>query len=325
MALNSQGAVATYTFAPAPISGDLKCLPRAQRENRFLTAAFWSIPLAFLKVVEVLPPMLSGAGEGDGSVSMERRVKSFTEEIMAIQSYVVMILVANVKRDDATTVDPVQAALLLHEALGVDAAPVIVVRDLNRSRFLSTVLTAVALGLRSAMVAWGDDLRPGSTSSNVRDFPDLSTAIRAAAAIALSVNPRFRILAPVNVEGLSTGSGVKRAKDRLAAGADLLLAQPPTTDDGEAFDRHLDLLRKAGLDRKTCLGVFHFRGQEDVEHYEALFGWRLPRSLHESSGAGESALAEVERRVIGRIQAEGLPGVCVSTRGLPHIAKSLLS
>ena len=281
--------------------------------------------MAFLRVVEVLPPLFPNPVGRDEAVSVAEALKRFTQEVRAIRRYADLVLVANVKREDVLKIDAAQAALLLRREHGIDAAPVVVIRDLNRSQFLSTMLTIVATGLKSAMVAWGDDYRPDAKSSNVRDFPDLSAAIREASEIASRVNPDFLILAPVDVEDLSTVGGAKRARKRLAAGADLLLAQPPTTDDGETFERHLGLLRKRGVDRRTLLSVFHFKGTEDVKHYEDLFGWKLPRRVHEASSAGEEALTKLERRVIERIRSEGLPGVCLSTRGSPLIARPLLT
>jgi 5,10-methylenetetrahydrofolate reductase len=278
--------------------------------------------LAFLRVVEVLPPLFPSDRKGrlPASAALDR----FVEDVRGIRSLADVVLVANVKREGVLKVDPVHAAAALRSGLGVDAAPVVVVRDQNKPQFLSSMLTAATIGLRSAMVAWGDDYPEGSGASNVRDYPTLARAIRDAYAVVSRVRPDFDIFAPVDIRELAHPRGRTRARERLEAGAALLLAQPPTTDPGATLERHVGLVEGAGLRGKVLLGVFHFKGAEDVDRYEGAFGWKLPKALHKASEDGEEGLVELEGRVIKRMRREGLPGVCLSTRGEPSIAKLLL-
>jgi 5,10-methylenetetrahydrofolate reductase len=278
--------------------------------------------LAFLRVVEVLPPLFPSNHRG--KLHASAALNRFIEDVRGIKSLADVVLVANVKREGVLKVDPVHAAAALRADLGVDAAPVVVLRDLNRQQFLSTILTAATIGLRSAMVAWGDDYPEGSPTSNVRDYPNLAKAIQEAYGVASRVRSDFRIFAPVDIGELAHPGGTRRARDRIGAGAALLLAQPPTTDPRETFARHIGLVEGAGLRGKVLLSVFHFKGEKDVDRYEALFGWKLPKALHRASHDGEEGLVRLEGEIIKRMRREGLPGVCLSTRGEPGIAKLLL-
>lgn len=277
--------------------------------------------MAFLRVVEVLPPRFrrSRADLATAATKMEE----FTAQVSAVRGSADVFLVANAKDQSMLKIDAVHAAAELQRELGVAAAPVLVVRDQNRPQLLSSVLTALSAGLDSVMVAWGDEY-PDGDASNVRDFRTLAGAIAEAAKLRGMMRSKSRIFAPVNIEGLSGPKGASLAQSRIAAGADLLLAQPPTTD-AEAFERHLALLDGTGLRGRVLLNVFPFKGSNDMARYESLFGWKLPKSLHDAARGGEGRLLELERAVVRRIRREKLPGVYLSTRGEVGLAKKILS
>ena len=280
--------------------------------------------LAFLRVVEVLPPLFAAAGSSMDRLAASAATERFGDEARGIRDFADVIVVANVKDLTRIKFDSVHAAVMLQEDFSLPAAPVVVVRDQNRPQFLSTVLTVVSLGLNSMMIAWGDDYPKSSRASNVRDFPDLARAIREASRIRSRARSPTRFFAPIDIEGLAYPRGVVLAKERLKAGADFLLAQPPTTDDGETFERHASLLERTGLKEKVLLNVFHFKDEGDVRKYERMFGWRLPGELHQAA-KGEGGLVGLEREVIRRLRTEGFTGVYLSTRGNPSIAGRLLS
>ena len=278
--------------------------------------------MAFLRVVEVLPPLFrSSAGDLRGAKAALGR---FTSDVRKFRRYADVFLVANVKDPKVLKLDTVHLASILHEALGVDAAPVIVVRDQNKPQFLASVLTAMLGGAGSVMVAWGDDY-PGGTASNVRDFESLAGAVAQTARLRRAARPDAMVFAPVNLERLTEPRELALAEERLAAGADLLLAQPPTTDAKGTFERHLALLDRVGLRKKVLLSVFPFMGRSDVSRYERMFGWRLPASLHDVARGGRAPLLEAERAVVRRMRRERLPGVYLSTRGNISLARDVLS
>ncbi|MDE1858149.1 MAG: hypothetical protein KGI26_03670 [Thaumarchaeota archaeon] len=278
--------------------------------------------MAFLRVVEVLPPLFRMSSRDLRGADAD--VRRFTSDVRKFRRYADIVLVANVKDQKVLKLDTVHLASTLQEALGVASAPVIVVRDQNRPQFLTSVLTALLGGAGSVMVAWGDDY-PGGTASNVRDFESLAGALAEAASLRRVARPDATLLAPVNVERLSEPRELALAEKRLAAGADLLLAQPPTTDAEVTFERHLALLEKAGLREKVLLNVFPFMGRSDVSRYERKFGWRLPARLHDAARGGRAPLLEAERAVVRRIRRERLPGVYLSTRGDISLARDVLS
>lgn len=279
--------------------------------------------MPFLRVVEVLPPLFPRSRSRQDRLPLDSAMGRFAEEVRSIRGLADLILVANVKDPKRLRFDSVHAAVMLQEDFKLETAPVVVVRDQNRPQFLSTVLTAVSLGLNSLMVAWGDDYR--SEASNVRDFPNLAKAIREAALIRARAASPIRLLAPVDIDSLSFPKGVALAKERIRAGADFLLAQPPTSDPGETFDAHASLVEGSGLKGRVLLNVFPFRGREDVDKYARLFGWRLPKGIRQAAAKGEGQLVDMERQVVRRLREGGFPGVCVSTRGTPRIAERLLS
>ena len=278
--------------------------------------------MAFLRVVEVLPPLFPASAVGD-PIATGRAVKRFVEEVRRIRDNADVILVANVKDPKRLKFDSMHAASMLQEDLRMRAAPVVVVRDQNRPQFLSTVLTAVSLGLDSMMIAWGDDYRESSRATNVRDFASLAEAIGEAGRIRSRAHSRMKLFAPIDMNTLAYPTGVRLAKERLRAGADILLAQPPTTDD-MTFDRHGSLLEESGLKEKVLPAVFHFRGEDDLRQYEKMFGWKFTGEFHADAARGERYLTEAERKIIGRLRAGGYMGVYLSTRGTPSIADKLL-
>ncbi len=281
--------------------------------------------MAFLKVVEVFPPLFPSPAADGGHLGLEAKVERFVEEARSLRNLADVILVADLKDPNLLKMSTLEAAAILEERLGVRAAPVVVARDMNRQRFLSTVLTGLGIGLSSMMIAWGDSFPAGSGSTNVRDFRSLAEAIRRASSIGKMAPSSLLLLAPIDLNSLAHPEGVKRARERLRAGADYLLAQPPTTDPRGTFDAHSSLLAKTGLKERVLPNVFPFRNAKDIRECEKYFGWKLPRALHEDAARGGGALFEAERAVVGRLRREGFPGVYLSTRGTPSVARRLLS
>lgn len=279
--------------------------------------------LTFLRVVEVFSPLLR---EGERApANLKALVKRFRSETRRIRDYCDVVLVADLKNPGILRFSTVEAAALLERGAGVKAAPVIVARDANRPRILADITTAFGLGIRNIMLAWGDPRPTSSGTKNVYDFPNLSALIREARAISERAGAKARIFAPVSLESLTTPRGVGVAKSRLAAGADLLLAQPPTTDSGDVLESHRSIIQSAGLAQNVLPGVFPFRSREDVEECSRFFGWSLPQSLYIQADEGEEALLAQAKEVAKKVGELGFPGVYVSTRGTPSVAGSLLN
>jgi 5,10-methylenetetrahydrofolate reductase len=277
--------------------------------------------MAFLRVVELLPPLFPASRSGKDNFDLEETVGLFLEEARSLRRHSDVLLVADVKNPRLLKFSSLEAASLLQERLGVVAAPVLVVRDFGRHQFLSSVLTGLSK-FRYLLLAWGDDYPAGAT--NVRDFSSLAETIREAAILRERAGATAKFFAPVDVNSLATAKGAARARGRVRAGADYLLAQPPTTDLGD-LDRHARLLREVGLEDRVLLNVFPFKDPKDVRECERYFGWRLPRSLKLRAKRGRDSLFETEREVVREIRGAGLPGVYVNARGIPGIAAGLLS
>jgi hypothetical protein len=275
----------------------------------------------FLRVVEVFPPFFPRKGKVDVDGGIDR----FLEEVREVRDLADVLLVANLKTPGVVQVSPVETAAMLQELLRVDAAPVVVLRDGNRRQFLSAVLTALSLDLASIMVARGDDLPASERSSNVRDYATLAEAIGEAAALRRRAGSDLKIFAPMDLERLGKPGGRAVGRRRLAAGAALLLSQPPTTDPGATYDKHMGLLRGTPLQDQVLLNVFPFRDAKDVRRCERYFGWKLPERVHLAARGGRESLDSLARGVVARLRDEGAPGVYLSTRGSPAVAKTLLN
>jgi len=279
--------------------------------------------MGFLRVVELFPPLFPAPRGRSYRIDVEASYARFVAEAQTIRRHADVLLVADVKSPGILKLSSFEAAVLLKQRSGVEAAPVIVLRDLNRPGYLSAVLSCLSLGFRHLMIAWGDDYPPDSGFSTARGFTSLAESIREAALLRKRTRAATTFFAPVNLASLATSRGVAMAKGRLRAGAEFLLAQPPTID-LEALGTHLSLLRGAKLESRVLLNVFPFKGPRDVRQCERYFGWRLPKRLHLRAGMGESALREADREVVKGLREAGLPGVYLNTRGTPAVAGQLL-
>ncbi len=277
--------------------------------------------MGFLRVVEVFPPLLSP--DDPTPVDMNERVERFVSGVKRIKELCDIVLVADIKNPKTLKLSTVEAAALLEKGAGVKAAPVIVARDSNRPRVLSDILTAYSLGLSNIMLAWGDNYPSDAAAKNVHDFRGLAEVISEARAVAERVGVQARLLAPVDLESLKNAEGVRITDERLEAGADLLLAQPPTTDPAESLAMHSALIQSVGLKDKVLPGVFPFRDRTDVVERSKYFGWSLPMSVYAKAAEGEEALLALARDVAGGVRKAGFPGVYLSTRGVWSIARSV--
>ena len=280
--------------------------------------------MGFVRVVEVFPPLFPSSRRMEDRIDPEHRLKRFLDDARRVSPHADVLLVADVKNTKLLKFSALQAAALLKEKIGVGVAPVLVARDFNRPQFLSNILTGLSLELDYLMFAWGDNYPPAAGATNVRDFRNLAEVLREAALLRTRARAATRFLAPVNIERLARPGEVVRAREKLLAGADYLLAQPPTTD-VEVLARHAELLRRAELKDRVLLNVFPFRDSKDVRECESYFGWQLPKTLHDAAKKGGKALVEAERGVVRALRDEGFPGVYLNTRGTPANAERLLS
>ncbi|MDA4120828.1 MAG: hypothetical protein OK404_00290 [Thaumarchaeota archaeon] len=279
--------------------------------------------MGFLRVVEVFPPMFPSSTKTE-AIDLRGKMANLVEEVRSIRRVCDIVLVANVKNPAKVKLSTVEAASILQEKVKVPAAPSVVARDENRLQLTSTMLTTMGKGLAWMLLVWGDDYPPQVGTTNVRDYASLSEVIDEASLLRRRSRSKTKFLAPVDLRRLSKESGVELARSRIKAGAEFLLAQPPTTDSGRTLDEHLSLLDSTGLKGKVLLNVFPFRDSADVRHCEGYFGWKLPKPLHRLAAEGRAALLEEARAVQARLRDSGAPGVYVSTRGHPDVAKEIL-
>jgi len=280
--------------------------------------------MGFLRVVEVFPPLSPSSRKREDRIDFEHLLDRFLDDAGSVRAYADVLLVADVKNTKLLKFSTLEAAALLKDRLRLEVAPVLVARDFNRPQFLSSVLTGLSLELDYLMFAWGDDYPAATGATNVRDFHSLAEVIGEAAILRKRARAATKFLAPINVERLSKHGEGARARARLRAGAEYLLAQPPTAD-SESLGRHEELLLESRLRDRVLLNVFPFRDLKDVKECEAYFGWRLSKGLHDAAEKGEIALFEAEKGVVMALRDQGFPGVYLNTRGTPAMAERLLS
>jgi 5,10-methylenetetrahydrofolate reductase len=280
--------------------------------------------MGFLRIVEVFPPMFPVSPNENGSIGLEEKTERFVEGVRSIRDLADIFLIASVKNPDFLKLSTIEAARLLRDRLRVEAVPVIVVRDMNRLQFLSSILTGMSVDFGAMMIAWGDNYPASAKTTNVRDFSELSEAIREADTIRSRARSSTKFFAPVNLQLPSEDEGETLGKSRLGAGADYLLAQPPSFD-SDTLDQHVSRMEKLGIKDKVILNVFPFKDTKDLAYCEKYFGWKFSRHFREVAALGEAALLREERNVVRRLRDEKFPGLYVSTRGNPSVARSLLS
>jgi 5,10-methylenetetrahydrofolate reductase len=280
--------------------------------------------LSFTSIVEVFPPSF-GADEGkEPVIGLGQKTRDFIERVRRISHLADAILVADVKDTSRLKISPVHSASLIIRDVGVEAIPVITARDSNRPAVLSSILTAFSLGVRSLMLVWGDRYDERDGAKNVYDFTSLADLILSAKKIAKRAGIDCSVFAPVDLSSLEREKGLAIARKRLESGADMLLSQPPTADSTTTLRKHIAVLDKAGLSRSVILNVFPFRDAQDIEACRSKFGWELPQKLDSIASKGESELLREAKRVAQRIRSAGFPGVYVSTRGRPELARFIL-
>lgn len=247
--------------------------------------------------------------------------REFLEGVRSISEIADYVLVADLKDQSLLKVSSIQSAALLRDKLGVRAVPVIVARDANRSSVVTSVMTAFSLGLDNLFLVWGDRFVGSGRPKNVYDFASLADLIAESRALAHRVGVDVTIFAPLDIA--SGEEGLERGRRRLRAGADLLLAQPPTTDAASTFRKHRDAIEEGGMADHVLIGAFPFRGYEDVKDCANKFGWHLPPRILKIAAEGERSLSSETRKVISLAETQGIRGVYLPTRGNPATALAM--
>jgi 5,10-methylenetetrahydrofolate reductase len=278
----------------------------------------------FTRLIEIFPPNFSVEASREPLIGIKQKMRDTITRVQKIEGLADAIIVADMKDPGRLQLASVYTAAVLKDELGAEVIPVIPMRDVNRKAVRTAVLTCLSLGLESVSLVWGDRFGKEDGTQNVYDYRSLADAVSESRQLADRSDVQATLLAPVNITELSNARGTRIAASRLESGADCLLAQPPTSDVSKTLRRHLDLLRRSGLEKKVLHNVFPFRSREDVDACRTRFGWDLPKELEAIATEGEPSLLREARRVVEAVEAEKLPGVYVSTRGKPELARFIL-
>jgi 5,10-methylenetetrahydrofolate reductase len=278
----------------------------------------------FTTVVEIFPPNFSAEASKEPLLGLRQKTQDIVARTKKVEELADCIIVADMKDLGRLKLSSVYTAAVLKKELDTEVIPVIAARDMNKSGIRTLFLTALSYGLDSVMMVWGDRYRDGEGSSNVYDFKSLSEVIGEVRSLADRANVEATILAPVDLAGLATQRGRDLAKSRLASGADCLLAQPPTVDAGETLPEHEQTVKQHGLEGRVLLNVFPFRDKADIDACRARFGWKIPETLDRIAAEGEARLLKESKHVVEKMREHRLPGVYVSTRGRPELARFIL-
>lgn len=279
----------------------------------------------FTTMVEIFPPNFSAEMAKEPLLGLRQKTQDIVARMKKVEHLADCILVADMKDVGRLKLSSVYTAATLKQELDIEVIPVIGARDSNRSAVRTLFLSALSYGLDSVMLVWGDKYAEGDGSSNVYDYPSLSAVVREMRELADRANVKATILAPVNVAALGTKKGDEIALSRIKSGADCLLAQPPTTDVTDTLARHEKALEEKELKNRVLLNVFPFTSKEDIDACRKRFGWDISASLDRMAvEGGEARLLKESRSVVEKMRDDRLPGVYVSTRGKPELARFIL-
>jgi 5,10-methylenetetrahydrofolate reductase len=279
----------------------------------------------FTTMVEIFPPNFNSEMAKEPLLGLRQKTQDIVARMKKVENLADCILVADMKDVGRLKLSSVYTAAMLKQELDIEVIPVIGARDANRSAVRTLFLSALSYGLDSVMLVWGDKYGEGDGSSNVYDYPSLSVVVKEMRELADRANVKATILAPVNVAALGTKKGEEIASSRIKSGADCLLAQPPTTDVAETLPRHEKALEEKKLKDHVLLNVFPFTGKEDIDACRKRFGWDISAALDRMAmDGGEARLLKESRSVVEKMRHDHLPGVYVSTRGKPELARFIL-
>jgi 5,10-methylenetetrahydrofolate reductase len=279
----------------------------------------------FTTIVEIFPPNFSAETSKEPLLGLRQKTQDIISRVKKVENLADCVLVADMKDLGRLKLASIYTAAMLKQELDTEVIPVIAVRDSNRSAVRTLFLTALSYGLDSIMLVWGDKYNDGEGSSNVYDYPSLSVVIKEMRDLADRANVKASILAPVNIATLHTKKGEGIATSRLESGADCLLAQPPTSDVSQTLPEQVKILEEKRLKANVLLNVFPFRDREDVQACRQRFNWNIPEVVDKMAlEGGEARLLKESKSVVDRMRQGRLPGVYVSTRGRPELARFIL-
>jgi len=278
----------------------------------------------FTTLVEVFPPNFNLEASREPLIGIKQKMRDMVARVKRIEGLADAILVADMKDPGRLQLASIYTAATLKEELGAEVIPVIPTRDMNRKAIRTMFLTCLSLGLESVSLVWGDRYAEGDGASNVYDYASLAGAIGEARNLADRADVSATLFAPVNISNIGTPRGLRLANERLRAGADVLLAQPPTSDVSLTLEKHVAELKANKLEKKVLHNVFPFRSKEDIIACRERFGWEIPKELESLALDGERGLLKEARGVVERLREAGTPGVYVSTRGKPELARFIL-
>jgi 5,10-methylenetetrahydrofolate reductase len=278
----------------------------------------------FTTLIEIFPPNFSIETAKEPLIGIKQKLRDTVARVRRISDLADAILVADMKDPARLQLASIYTAAILKDELGVEVIPVIPTRDMNRKAIRSMFLSCLSLGLESVSLVWGDRFVQGDGTKNVYDFRSLAEAVAEARALADRADVSATLFSPVDVTTLDGPRGLGIAEARLDAGSDVLLAQPPTSDLPRTLERHISLLERNHLEKKVLHNIFPFRSREDVQACRERFGWDLPPELDRIAAEGERRLLKEAKGVTDALRDRRFPGVYVSTRGKPELARYIL-
>jgi 5,10-methylenetetrahydrofolate reductase len=279
----------------------------------------------FTTVVEIFPPNFSAETAKEPLLGLRQKTQDIVARVKKVENLADCVLVADMKDMGRLKLSSIYTAAMLKKELDTEVIPVIAARDGNRSAVRTLFLSALSYGLDSVMLVWGDKYNEGEGSSNVYDYPSLSVVIKEMRELADRANVKATILAPLNIATLGTAKGDELATSRVKSGADCLLAQPPTSDVELTLPEQVRRLEEKKLKKRVLLNVFPFRDRQDIDFCRKRFKWDIPPVLDKMADeGGEARLLKESRAVVEKMREAHLPGVYVSTRGRPELARFIL-
>lgn len=285
----------------------------------------------FARIVEIFPPGLPAPGliKPDRKIDLAVRFERLVESMEQLEAIADAFSLPELRDGSRIHLNSVSIASELKRKTNSSVIPTITLRDSNRQNLLGTVSFAMFAGLENIQIVRGDPYDARDEPKNVYDFGKIASFVTIVRELEshLSNVQKTCILAPVNLRRISELEYVKVARQREAAGVDILVAESLFEDPSDYLDRVISA-RDRGVRIPMIHNIFPLKDYQDAVFCVEKFGWKISeQELHGLKTLGPKFGVETARkRYFGLLDRKEISqGACISTRGNTEIVRQIVS
>ena len=285
----------------------------------------------FARVIEIFPPGLPAPGliKPDRKIDLAVRFERLVESMRQLEAIADAFSLPELRDGSRIHLNSVSIASELKRKTNSSVIPTITLRDSNRQNLLGTVSFAMFAGLENIQIVRGDPYGSRDEPKNVYDFGKIASFVTILRELEshLSNVQKTCILAPVNLGKISEVQYLKIARQREAAGVDILVTESLFEDTLEYLDKVV-YAREKGLKIPIIHNIFPLKDYQDAVYCVEKFGWKISeQELHGLKTEGPKFGVETARkRYFGLLDRREISqGACISTRGNTEIVRQIVS